>query len=177
MEEKEKILDLLSPPTSAVKYDEIEDVINKNSQGCHKKPRKKLISCSVFYFPPPTPASDPASQTPPQLCPWEHEACLTDVEDEVNVAPRQRRSQKNYQIEQRIDFYSLGHQEEGKPGPKVIVGLEPPGEVSEDIDDIINHCSPPPSHPPLHTGHQVEPPSLHYLLPPLIYNVDPRDNE
>ena len=126
----------------------------------------------MFYVVPPTPVNY-LTLSHPHLSPSEHEAGLDVIEDQVNVAPRQRRPQENYQIEQQIVFFSLELQLEGPN--LILLELEPPGDVGEDIGDFINQSSPPPSHPPLHTGHQVEVPSLHYLLPPLMYNVDPRD--
>ena len=150
-------------------------MVNKNSKGCYKKARKKWISCSVFYVVPPTPVNY-LTPSPPHLSHSEHQAGLDDVEDQVNLAPRERKPQKNYQIAQQIVFFSLELQLEGKQGPNLMLfELEPPGDPGEDIDDCINLSSPPPSHPPLHTGHDIEAPALHYLFPPLMYNVDPRD--
>merc|ERR1712165_76174 len=52
-EETEKALNI----PSAIKYSEVEDVINKNSKGYKKKARKKSVSSYLLYIAPPA-ASD-----------------------------------------------------------------------------------------------------------------------
>ena len=166
-EETEKALNI----PSAIKYPEVEDVINKNSKGYKKKARKKSVSSYLLYIAPPA-ASDYVTW-PHQLLPLAGHHIVDDVADRVNPRPRGRIPLEDDPMEQGIVYEPLVELVESFR-PSFLLSPPVPGvlEVLEDIEDCVNPPEPGPSHPPSDAGLLVEAPTLHHLLPPLIYYLD-----
>ena len=151
-EEKEK---------TAVKLVEVEDVINKNSSGFKKKPRKKSIIPDLCFISP-FPSSDYLPPPPLQFA-LSQPLPVHDLPDRVNFTPSEKIQQTNVGVEQEIYC---------QPPVRVVettrpsLLLSPPAQVHDDTEDCVNRLQGPPSHPPLDSGHQIDPPILHWLQPP-----------